>query len=67
MNRVNSIESFFKQLPRLNEKMKGNIFYRGQSDVNYSLMPSVFRGSFEEYEIYNEVMTECAHEFDDRK
>lgn len=49
--------------------MKGNIFYRGQSDVSYRLTPSVFRRNIEskEYEIYNEVMTECAHEFDDCK
>lgn len=63
--KVTSIESYLHQLPRLNEKMGRKIFYRGQSDVEYKLTPSVLRDNmqFEEHEIYNEIMTECAHEF----
>lgn len=67
--KVTSVESFFSQLPRLNEKMAGSIFYRGQSDVSYRLTPSVLRDDrkFREHEIYNEIMIECAHEFDNCK
>ncbi|MDQ1908944.1 FRG domain-containing protein [Paenibacillus sp. GD4] len=68
-NKVNSVETFFSQLPRLNEKMAGNIFYRGQSDIEYKLVPSVLRENFRlrEHEIYSEVMIECSHEFDNCK
>lgn len=64
--KVASIESYLKQLPRLNEKMSSNIFYRGQSNVSYKVTPSVLRDNMQnkEHEIYNEIMTECAHEFD---
>lgn len=44
--KVNSVESFFNQLPRLNEKMDGNYFYRGQSKESYKLTPSVLRGVY---------------------
>ncbi len=65
---VDKLESFFNELPRLNKKKQGNIFYRGQSNIDeYKLTPSVFREGKEtsEHKIYNEIMTECAHEFDD--
>lgn len=64
---VTNIETFFNQLPRLNEKMGGNIFYRGQSKVSYRLTPSVFRKGLKEQEhtIYTHIMTECAHELED--
>ncbi|MCB2310618.1 FRG domain-containing protein [Clostridium tagluense] len=66
-NEVKNIEMFFKQLPKLSDKIKGNIFYRGQSDESNKLTPSVLRGLMqgEEHEIYIEILTECAHEFDD--
>jgi hypothetical protein len=69
LHKVTNIESFLKQLPRLNEKMGGNIFYRGQNNVSFRLTPSVLRNDmlYREHEIYNEIMTECAHEFDDCK
>lgn len=67
--KVRNIETFLRQLPRLNKKMEGNIFYRGQSDVAYKLTPSVFRehNKCHEHEIYTYILTECAHEFDDCK
>lgn len=69
LQKVISVASFLEQLPRLNEKMGGNIFYRGQSDVSFRMTPSVLRNhmQFREHEIYNEIMTECSHEFDDCK
>lgn len=65
-DKVNSVESFVSQLPRLNEKMKGNYFYRGQSDESHNLTPSVLRGSMDEkeHEAYMQILTECAHEFE---
>ena len=65
--KVKNLETFFEQLPRLNQKMEGNIFYRGQSNVAYELIPSVFRenNKCHEHEIYTYILTECAHEFDD--
>lgn len=65
--RVESLESFIGQLPTLTKKMVGNIFYRGQSRVDYKLTPSVLRNDMKtnEHKIYNEIMTECAHEFHD--
>lgn len=63
---VTSVDTFLKQLPPLNEKMTGQIFYRGNSDVDYVLLPSVLRGDIKnhESEIFNLAMTECSKEFD---
>lgn len=69
-NKVSSLSSFLKELPTLNAKIEGSLFYRGQSNYNYDLVPSVLRESSikkKEDSIYNEIMTECAHEFDDCK
>ncbi|WP_413363743.1 FRG domain-containing protein [Lysinibacillus sp. 3P01SB] len=64
--KVNSIETFLNKLPHVDEKSKGNIFYRGQSKSTYDLKPSIFRENYieEEHNIYTEVMTECGHEFE---
>ena len=64
--KITNIESFLNQLPRLNEKLEGNFFYRGQSDFSFVLTPSVIRGNRiqKEHEIYSIIQTECAHEFD---
>lgn len=66
IDKVKSVENFFDQLPRLNEKMDGNYFYRGQNKMSYKLMPSVLRGSMDniEHEVYIQILTECAHEFE---
>jgi len=63
--KVTSIETFLDKLPRLSEKMTGNYYYRGQTDVDYKLLPAVLRGNLEarEREIYNEVLTECSSDF----
>lgn len=64
--RVTSIKSFLAELPRLNEKMTGNYFYRGHSDVDYVMLPSALRGNIKnhESEIFDLAMTECSKEFD---
>lgn len=67
MIKVDSVESFLESLPRLDQKMTGSYFYRGQSNTSYKLTPSVLRGNItlDEHEIYTLIMTECAHEFGD--
>jgi len=67
LDKVINIETYLEQLPSLDEKIGGNIFYRGQSNISYKLTPSVFRDNLpqEEHNIYTQIMTECAHEFSD--
>lgn len=67
IEKVTNIETYLQQLPSLDEKIGGNIFYRGQSNNLYNLTPSVFRENLiqEEHNIYTQIMTECAHEFAD--
>lgn len=67
MEKVTSIETFLDQLPDLDEKSQGNIFYRGQSKTLYKLTPSILRKEDlkqNENKIYSEIMTECSHEFE---
>lgn len=63
---VNNVQDFISELPKLPIKTKGNLFYRGQSNINYELEPSVFRGNAKgkEDKIYLKVLTECSNEFD---
>jgi hypothetical protein len=64
--KVASVETFLSQLPQLSEKMTGQYFYRGHSDINYELLPSALRGSVKAFEsdIFNLAITECSKEFD---
>ncbi len=65
--KVISIETYLNQLPRLEDKLRGDIFYRGQSNISYNLSPSIFRGGLRnmEHNIYTQILTECAHEFEE--
>jgi hypothetical protein len=65
-NKVSDIKTFIDKLPQLDKKMTGQYFYRGHSDVNYLLLPSILRKNMKEHEreIFNFVMTECSKEFD---
>lgn len=65
-----------KKLSKNVSNRQANIFYRGQTSrekqfkgetLFYDPMPSVFRGKtkYGEQKIYNQIMTECAHEFSD--
>lgn len=69
LNKVTNFETYLEQLPRLDEKMEGNVFYRGQSKIYYKLTPSVFRDGFKqkEHEVYTQIMIECSHEFEECK
>lgn len=64
--KVTSVETFLNRIPRLSEKMTGKYLYRGHSDANYELLPSVLRGCVKRFEseIFNLAMTECSKEFD---
>lgn len=66
LDKVTSIETYLEQLPSLDDKIGGNIFYRGQSNFLYDLKPSIFRNRLlqEENNIYSQIMIECAHEFE---
>lgn len=63
---IRNIEEFIRELPPLIQKSRGGIFYRGQSDIEYKLVPSVFRGRVKgnEQKIYLKVLAECSNEFD---
>ncbi|MFR3569008.1 FRG domain-containing protein [Paeniclostridium sordellii] len=63
---INNVQEFISKLPELTMKTKGNLFYRGQSNIDYKLEPSVFRGNAKgkEDKIYLKVLTECSNEFD---
>lgn len=67
MEKVTRIETFLEQLPDLDVKSQGNIFYRGQSNSSYELSPSILRKETlkqNENKIYSEIMTECSHELE---
>lgn len=66
MQKVSSVGMFLKKLPDLEKKMTGKCFYRGHSNTEYKLLPSVLRGSIKVHEskIFNLAMTECPKEFD---
>lgn len=64
-----SIVEFIEKFPPLRMKWDNDIFYRGESDYNYTLKPSVLRDSIKikkserENEIYLKVLSECSNEF----
>ena len=64
--KIRNIQEFINKLPPLIEKSRNGIFYRGQSDTDYKLIPSVFRGGVKgkEQKIYLKVLAECSIEFD---
>lgn len=65
--KARTIEEYISQLPQLDEKCKTNIFYRGQSNIEYNLEPSIFRKETKgrEQEVYLKVLSECSNEFDE--
>ena len=64
-DKVKNLGTFLKQLPKLESKMRGDLFYRGHGDIQFKLTPSVLRKNMFKYEhkIYNEIMTDCADDF----
>ena len=63
---IKNINDFIEELPPLVEKSRRGVFYRGQSNINYNLEPSVFRDKAKgkEDKIYLKVLAECSNEFD---
>ncbi len=65
INFVSSISSLSKILYDINKNK--TIFYRGHSNVNYSLRPSIMRTNTlleNERQIYNELLINCPSEFE---
>lgn len=61
---ISSVSDFNKILDR--ENFDDMLFYRGHSNANYLLCPSVFRNSKlkeNESKMYNELIIECPHNF----
>lgn len=64
-DKVISIETFLDKLPRLDQKVEREMFYRGQSNYEFHLQPQVFRNEYSltESEIYTHILLECASDF----
>lgn len=68
---IKSVESFIKQIKIMNEEIKNEgkkerLFYRGHSNSNYLLKPSVFRTEASrknEDVIFNEMIIKCPSDF----
>ena len=66
INIIKSIEDFNKSI-KDNGIFNGGFYYRGHSQVNYVLTPSVMRrNSWKEHEcdMYNELMIQCPQDFE---
>lgn len=63
---IETVQDFISELQPLSIKSKEGVFYRGQSDIEYNLEPSVFRKNSKNKEdkIYLKVLAECSNEFD---
>lgn len=62
---INSIEKFNKLTTRYGNEQK-RLFYRGHSNANYLLLPSIMRNnnwSENEEKMYNDIMIECPESF----
>lgn len=60
---ISSVEEFYKLIK---DDSSNTLFYRGHSNANYMLMPSVFRNDSwrrNECNLVNELMIECPHNF----
>lgn len=66
INIITSLNSFLTEFQRINGK-KHSLYYRGHSNVNYILLPSIMRKSSwleHERDMYNEILIECPIEFE---
>ena len=67
VKQVYSIDDFNNIIDNARGSSKGQLFYRGHSNVNYILKPSVFRNTFwkhNESVMYNELIINCPHDFE---
>lgn len=63
--KVRDIQQYIDNISEIDEKT--NVFYRGQSNIEYGLEPSIFRKKAKEreQEVYLKVLSECSNEFDE--
>lgn len=64
---VHDVEGYIRDIPSIREE-DATIFYRGHSDVNYILQPSIMRSDkwiCHEHDMNNEIMIECPDDFKD--
>ncbi len=62
---VSSVSDFYRIIKNINSSEE-KLFYRGHSNANFILNPSVFRSTKlkkSEADMYNELMIECPHNF----
>lgn len=65
MIRITSFGSFYKAMQDI-ESASHTFYYRGHSDANYRLLPSIMRRTewlAHERDMYNELLIECPQEF----
>lgn len=68
-NNIKNIEDFVKKINSIRTDDNKTIFYRGHSDENYKLEPSVYRGNYieNEHKIYRDIISKVPNEFEDKK
>lgn len=65
INIINSVDSFIKEIKSISSNEK--LFYRGHSNINYLLLPSIMRNNSwrcHEHDMYNECIIECSKSFE---
>jgi hypothetical protein len=70
MDKISSLSDFIKILEKLPRKPGSSLYYRGHSNFDYLLEPSLFRRSKlqnSEHLMYNEIQKECPESFIDDK
>lgn len=63
---ISSLADFNKEIAAL-KRVSDTIFYRGHSDINYVMQPSIMRKDVwleHEHDMYNEIMIECPESFE---
>ena len=69
---IENFQDYLSLIQKINEKLqnekkdyKNQIFYRGQSSINYDLEPSIFRKGAKkiEQDIYLKILSECSNDF----
>lgn len=70
MHFIKSISGFNKFVSEIKLEKNQKLFYRGHSNANYSLLPSIMRSEAwmkNEHKMYNQVMIECPESFANHK
>ena len=66
INIVQTVEDYIKNINLIQEE-DTTVFYRGHSNVNYILQPSIMRSSAwicHEHDMHNEIIIECPEDFE---